>query len=232
MPQASIHCEVRLRYDVLETYIILLDLIRGPLVSRCNLSKTSILTPPAPDDSGYVIYKRLALYAVKHWKYLIVAIVGLILGGLTIPLFAVYMQPLLDGTFMEKDPEIIKWAPLALLLIFLLRGVSGFMSSYSMEWIGRSVVKEIRSELFSRLLRLPVSFYDKNNSGQLVTRLIYHVEQVSIAATKGLTTLGSRHCGCDWFYCCNALLQLEVNNYYLLCWPNYCGFNCLYFEAF
>ena len=153
------------------------------------MSKSSILTPPASDESGYVIYKRLAHYALKHWKYLIVAIVGLVLGGLTIPLFAVYMQPLLDGTFMDKDPEIIKWAPFALLLIFLLRGVSGFMSSYSMEWIGRSVVKEIRSELFSRLLRLPVSFYDKNNSGQLVTRLIYHVEQVSIAATKGLTTL-------------------------------------------
>ncbi len=145
--------------------------------------------PPTSDESGYVIYKRLALYAIKHWKYLIVAIIGLVLGGLTIPLFAVYMQPLLDGTFMDKDPEIIKWAPFALLLIFLIRGVSGFMSSYSMEWIGRSVVKEIRSELFSRLLRLPVSFYDKNNSGQLVTRLIYHVEQVSIAATKGLTTL-------------------------------------------
>ena len=99
------------------------------------------------------------------------------------------MQPLLDGTFMEKDPETIRWAPFALLVIFLLRGIASFMSSYSMELIGRSVVKEIRTELFSRLLRLPVSFYDKNNSGQLVTRLIYHVEQVSVAATKGLTVL-------------------------------------------
>ena len=104
-------------------------------------------------------------------------------------MFAVYMQPLLDGTFMEKDPETIRWAPVALLVIFLLRGISSFLSSYSMEWIGRSVVKEVRSELFSRLLRLPVSFYDKNNSGKLVTRLIYHVEQVSLAATKGLTVL-------------------------------------------
>lgn len=105
------------------------------------------------------------------------------------PLFALYMQPLLDGTFMDKDPEIISWAPFALLIIFLLRGIASFMSSYSMEWIGRSVVKEIRSELFTRLMRLPVSYYDKTNSGQLVTRLIYHVEQVSIAATKGLTVL-------------------------------------------
>ena len=143
-----------------------------------------------PDsDNGYEIYKRLATYALKHWNYLIMAFIGLVIAGATVPLFAMYMRPLLDGTFMEKDPETIRWAPLALLLIFFLRGIAGFMSSYSMEWIGRSVVKEIRTELFERLLRLPVSFYDKNNSGQLVTRLIYHVEQVSTAATKGLTVL-------------------------------------------
>jgi len=138
---------------------------------------------------GLVIYKRLAAYAIKHWRYLILAFIGLVIAGSTVPLFALYMQPLLDGTFMEKDPETIRWAPFALLVIFLLRGIASFMSSYSMELIGRSVVKEIRTELFSRLLRLPVSFYDKNNSGQLVTRLIYHVEQVSVAATKGLTVL-------------------------------------------
>jgi len=142
-----------------------------------------------PSSDGIVIYKRLASYALKHWRYLIIAFIGLVIAGSTVPLFALYMQPLLDGTFMEKDPETIRWAPFALLVIFLLRGIASFMSSYSMEWIGRSVVKEIRTELFSRLLRLPVSFYDKTNSGQLVTRLIYHVEQVSVAATKGLTVL-------------------------------------------
>jgi len=141
------------------------------------------------NNNGYEIYRRLAKYALKHWRYLLLALVGLIVAGATVPMFALYMQPLLDGTFMEKDPETIRWAPAALLIIFLLRGISSFMSSYSMEWIGRSVVKEIRTELFSRLLRLPISFYDKTNSGQLVTRLIYHVEQVSLAATKGLTIL-------------------------------------------
>lgn len=138
---------------------------------------------------GKAIYKRLASYSLKHWRYIIIAVIGLIVAGATVPLFAMYMQPLLDGTFVEKDPEVIRWAPIALLVIFLLRGISSFLSSYSIEWIGRSVVKEIRSELFDRLLRLPVGYYDKTNSGQLVTRLIYHVEQVSLAATRGLTTL-------------------------------------------
>ena len=146
-------------------------------------------SPSLENANGYAIYKRLAAYAIQHWRYLVLAVIGMIIAGVTVPLFTIYLQPLLDGTFTNKDPEVIRWAPIALLAIFLLRGVGSFISSYSMEWIGRSVVKQLRSELFSRLLRLPVSFYDKNNSGQLVTRLIYHAEQVSIAATKGLTSL-------------------------------------------
>lgn len=140
-------------------------------------------------QKGIDIYKRLASYALEHWRYLIVAIIGLVIAALTQPLFAAYMKPLLDGTFMEKDPQIIRWAPVAILAIFLLRGVSSFMSAYSMTWVGRSVVAKLRTELFERLLHLPIRFYDQNNSGQLVTRLIYQVEQVAVAATKGLTVL-------------------------------------------
>ena len=155
-----------------------------------TLSNQKPVKNKAPiNKDGLEIYKRLASYALKHWRYLVMAIVGLVIGGATIPLFSMYMQPLLDGTFMEKDPETIRWAPLALLAIFLLRGIASFISNYSIEWIGRSVVKEIRGELFARLLRLPVAYYDKNNTGKLVTRLIYHVEQVALAATKGLTVL-------------------------------------------
>lgn len=143
----------------------------------------------APSTDGAVIYKRLAGYSLKHWRYLLLALSGLVINALTQPMFAAYLQPLLDGTFMEKDPEIIKWAPVALLFIFLLRGVSGFLSGYFMSWVGRKVVTELREEVFSRLIHLPVSYYDRTNSGQVVTKLIFHVEQVATAATKGLTVL-------------------------------------------
>jgi len=150
-------------------------------------SKTTNIT--ASPQGGAEIYKRLAGYSLKHWRYLLVALSGLIINALTQPMFAAYLQPLLDGTFMEKDPEIIKWAPIALLIIFLLRGVSGFLSGYFMSWVGRKVVTELREQIFSRLIHLPIGYYDRNNSGQLITKLIYHVEQVANAATSGLTVL-------------------------------------------
>ena len=152
-------------------------------MSALTNSKT---TPP---QSGVEIYKRLGSYSLKHWRYLLLALSGLVINALTQPMFAAYLQPLLDGTFMEKDPDIIKWAPVALLFIFLLRGTSGFLSGYFMSWVGRKVVTELREQVFSRLIHLPVSYYDRTNSGQLITKVIYHVEQVANAATKGLTIL-------------------------------------------
>lgn len=152
------------------------------------MSSTTV-SNAAPPRGGAEIYKRLAGYSLKHWRYLSLALAGLVISALTQPMFAAYLQPLLDGTFMDKDPEIIRWAPFALLIIFSIRGVSGFLSAYFMSWVGRKVVTELREQIFSRLIHLPIGYYDRNNSGQLITKLIYHVEQVATAATSGLTVL-------------------------------------------
>ncbi len=141
------------------------------------------------ETDGFTIYKRLANYALNYRLLLFFAFLGLLINAATQPLFAAYLQPLLDGTFMDKDPETIRWAPFALLLIFLLRGISGFISGYYLSLVGRNVVTKIRSQLFNRLLNLPLRYYDKHNSGQLITLLIFQVEQLAEAATKGLKVL-------------------------------------------
>lgn len=146
-------------------------------------------TASAQTTDGYAIYKRLAIYALKYWHFLLFAFLGLLINAATQPLFAAYLKPLLDGTFMDKDPEVIRWAPLALLFIFFLRGVSGFISGYFLSLVGRNVVTTVRGQIFERLLHLPLGYYDKNNSGQLITLLIFQVEQLAEAATKGLKVL-------------------------------------------
>jgi len=145
----------------------------------------------SPDKSanGFAIYKRLANYALDYRLFLLFAFCGLLINAATQPMFAAYIKPLLDGTFMDKNPETIRWAPFALLFIFLLRGISGFISGYFLSLVGRNVVTKIRSQLFSHLLHLPLNYYDKNNSGQLITLLIFQVEQLATAATKGLKVL-------------------------------------------
>jgi subfamily B ATP-binding cassette protein MsbA len=138
---------------------------------------------------GIQVYKRLVKYALVHWQWLLLAIVGLIIGAITQPFFAASMTPLLDGTFMNKDPETIRQMPFIILAIFLARGVSGFISRYYMTKVGRTVVKTLRNQLFDQLLHVPIRYYDNNPSGQLLAKLTYNVEQVATASTQGLTIL-------------------------------------------
>jgi subfamily B ATP-binding cassette protein MsbA len=103
--------------------------------------------------------------------------------------FAALMKPMLDGNFIERDPATIRFVPLALVGLFVLRGVTGFVSRYGMSWIGRRVIQRLRHDLFHRLLHLPSQYFDRNPSGRLLSHLTFDVEQVAEATTNAVTIL-------------------------------------------
>ena len=133
------------------------------------------------------IYKRLLGYARNYWLAFLLAIIGMAIVAATEAGFAWIMKPMLDGSFVEKDPDIIKWLPFGLLLIVFVRGIAGFVSSYGMAYVGRNIIRDMRRKMFSQLMHLPTAYYDKNSSGQLTSKLIYDVEKVAEAATKAVT---------------------------------------------
>jgi subfamily B ATP-binding cassette protein MsbA len=139
--------------------------------------------------TGQIIYRRLLGYVWPHWRAFVVAIIALIVVAGTEAGFAAFLKPMMDGSFVEKDPEIIKLTPIVLILIFLLRGVASYVSGYLMAWVSKMVVATLRGEMFAHLLRLPVTFFDNTPSGTVIAKLIYNVEQVSSASTMVVTTL-------------------------------------------
>ncbi|MFK8015128.1 MAG: lipid A export permease/ATP-binding protein MsbA [Gammaproteobacteria bacterium] len=139
--------------------------------------------------SGSNVYRRLLGYSKPYWAVFLLAIVAMAMQAATVTSFAMLVKPLIDGTFVERDPTIIRWMPLAVLGLFLSRGVGGFVSTYGMEWIGRRVVTSLRQELFDKLLVLPVSFFDQRAGGTLLSMFTYNAEQVSESATRAVTIL-------------------------------------------
>jgi len=139
--------------------------------------------------NGKEIYKRLLTYVKPYWKAFIFAIVGMVIVASTEVGFAALIKPMLDGTFVERDPFYLTFIPAALIGIFLIRGVGSFAVSYCMAWVGRHVIRDLREQMFDSLLHLPTSYYDKSPSGKLISKLIYDVEQVSDAASRALTIL-------------------------------------------
>lgn len=139
--------------------------------------------------TGLQIYRRLVSYSAQYWRYLVFAVIGLILSALTQPLFAWIMGPLLDQAILKRDPVVIQWLPAGILGIFLLRGVAMFVASYYMSWVGRKIVQQIRGEVFEHLLRLPVRYFQQKTPGELLAHLTYYTDQLATAATRGITVL-------------------------------------------
>ena len=140
-------------------------------------------------ESTGSLYRRLLRYAWPYRGAFALAVMGMTIGSATEPVFAALMRPLLNGGFVHKNPESIRLMPLALVGLFLIRGIASFVSNYLMNWVGRRVVYDVRREMFSHLLYLPTDFFDAHSSGVLIAKLIYDVEQLASAATRALSTL-------------------------------------------
>lgn len=135
------------------------------------------------------IYRRLLGYAQPYWAVFTIAILGMLVFAATEPAFAAMMKPLLDGSFVERDIEIVRTMPFLLVGLFLVRGAAGFIDTYCLKWVGRRVVADLRQRMFEQLLRAPTRYYDNTGSGQILAKLTYNVENVANAATDALTTL-------------------------------------------
>ena len=140
-----------------------------------------------PDN--WVIYRRLLRYSAPYWRVFLIAVFGMVLFAAVDTSFIRLIQPLTDGSFVKRDPEIMRLVPWAILGLFILRGIAGFLSAYGMAWVSQKVVMSLRGEVFEHLLRLPVSHYDQTRNADLLVKLTYHTNQVADSATGVLTAM-------------------------------------------
>ncbi len=139
--------------------------------------------------NGKDLYLRLLGYARPYRRMFALSLLGTTAAAVTEPLIPALIKPLLDGSFVAKDPHSIRLMPLLLVTVFIIRGIAGFIGSVAMEWIAHRVVMDLRNALFARLLTLPTRYFDDHSTGSLLSRLTYDVSQVMTATTQALVTL-------------------------------------------
>lgn len=140
------------------------------------------------------VYRRLLTYVWPYRYAFILAIVGNILYGAVDAGMLKLLQPLLDEGFVSRNVTFIQWIPFMLIGIFIVRGLATFLSTFFMGWVGRNVVMKFRQEMFQHLMQLPTSYYDKTTSGEVLSKIIYNVEQVADASSDALTVLVRESC--------------------------------------
>ena len=139
--------------------------------------------------SSRKLYLRLLSHVRPHWKGFALTLAATALAAATDPLFPALMKPLLDKGFGQSGNEWLAWLPLAIIAIFMLRGMAGFLASYGMSWVSNRVITDLRQLMFERLMRLPTSYFDAHASSVPATRIAYDVNGVAAAATSTLTVL-------------------------------------------
>ena len=139
--------------------------------------------------SGFNLYGRLLGYVKPYSGIFAISIFGMVLMSATEVALPVAVKPFLDGTFIDKDPLLIKWTPIFLVLLFLVRGMGGFIGQYAAAWVGNKVVADLRIQMMDRLLTLPIGYFQDSSSGNIISRFTYDVAQVTQAATQVVTVL-------------------------------------------
>ena len=126
-------------------------------------------------------------YVKPYWRIFALSLFATAVTAATDPLLPALLKPMLDGTFVNRDENIIRLVPIFILGIFLVRGIASFISAYSIGWVGDKVVMDLRNEMFSKLMTLHTRYYDDHSTGQLISKFNYDVTRVTEAATNVVT---------------------------------------------
>jgi ATP-binding cassette, subfamily B, bacterial MsbA len=140
-----------------------------------------------PNSEGVVTYRRLLRYLQPHWLIVAAAFVPAAiyaLLGTAVPLLMSGFIESLEDTV--RNPSTAWQIPLLIAVLFPIRGLMDFLMIYGLAWVGRSVIRDLRNEIFAHYLSLPARYFDQSSSGTLISRLTYNTEQVADAISNAV----------------------------------------------
>nr|WP_217487923.1 lipid A export permease/ATP-binding protein MsbA [Halomonas taeanensis] len=127
-------------------------------------------------------------YVRPYWRSFMLAVVGYAIYAASSTALAEMMKRLIDG-IQNPDAAFRLFLPMFVVGMFAARGLGTFLGTYFMSQVARNVVHSLRCDVFNHMLHLPGRFFDEHSSGQLVSRVTYHVEQVTGAASSAVTVI-------------------------------------------
>ena len=138
--------------------------------------------------------KRLLGYTTGRRKGLLIAAIGMAGYAAVDTYMLSLIKPLLDEGLSGKQNSVMLWLPIMIMILVALRGICNFTSDYFMAWVGNTVVMRLQRAVFSHLMGMPLSFFDKHNTGTLLSKVTYDAGQVSSAASSTLISLIREGC--------------------------------------
>jgi subfamily B ATP-binding cassette protein MsbA len=141
------------------------------------------------DETTWQTFKRLWQFIRLYKSGLVVAVIALVINAISDTYMISLLKPLLDEGFGKAESDFLRTLPLIIFAMMFVRGISGFVSTYCLSWVSGNVVMQVRRMVFNHFMHMPVSYFDKEKTGNLLSRITYDSEQVSAATSQALVSI-------------------------------------------
>jgi len=132
------------------------------------------------------ILSRLYPVVQPYVGKLVIAMIGMIIVAGLNAAQAYMVKHVVDDIFVNKDEFLLKVLPVALIVLFVLKGIFYFLYSYVLEWIGQCVIRDLRDRIYTHMHSLSLSFFYKHSTGSLTSRIINDVALLQGAVSNAL----------------------------------------------
>lgn len=135
------------------------------------------------------LYLRSLKYVKGYWQRALVALICTgIASGCTAYLPWV-IKDMVDQVLRDKDTSMLNYIVISIVVVFVIRGISYYGQSYLMNYVGQRVIIDIRKEVFEKLQRLSLSFYDKNKTGTIMSYVTNDVNALQSAMVENVVEM-------------------------------------------
>lgn len=130
------------------------------------------------------LYRRLLTYLRPHWRLVSVALLAMGVIAALEPMLPALMQPLVDDSLIAKDKQAMLWVPLALLAVFVVKGLAEYVASVVSQGVAQRTMADLRSAMFAKMMTLPIDKQQQIGSANLLSRVTFDVTQVATALSE------------------------------------------------
>jgi subfamily B ATP-binding cassette protein MsbA len=132
-------------------------------------------------------HKRILLLIKENKLKLFLAMLCMLVIAVASSATAFLVKPVLDDIFFSKNTTMLKLIPVAVVVIYFLRGLGMYGQDYLMNYVGESIIMDLRNDLYDRIQGLPIAFFHKEKTGVLMSRITNDVNIIKTMVSTAVT---------------------------------------------
>ncbi len=129
-------------------------------------------------------FNRFLPYFKDYKKEFIISFTGMFMAAGGAALSAYIIKPVLDKIFIDKNEHMLYLLPFVLILIYTFKSVGKYLQVYYASYIGLDIVTRIRDRMLEKILTFEIDFFNKQRSGELISRTVNDVERIKLVVSN------------------------------------------------